>query len=81
MKKFGLIALSVVLAVALVGAGLSAYAWYWTRQAVEMDAERIPNWLIDAGYGAKRGPRWVGRSLARLPWRLAAPGPLSAPRR
>lgn len=41
MKKFSIIVLSLVLAVAMVGAGLSAYAWHWSQKSVDMDAERI----------------------------------------
>jgi len=52
MRKFGLIALSVVLAVALVGGGLASYAWYWTRQAVDMDAERI-QYVVAPGSGVR----------------------------
>src|SRR5690606_28872066 len=52
MKKFSLIALSVLLAVALVAGGLAAYAWHWASRAVEMNAERI-QYTVPAGSGVR----------------------------
>lgn len=52
MKKFSLIALSVLLAVALVAGGLAAYAWHWATRAVEMNAERI-QYTVPAGSGVR----------------------------
>lgn len=52
MKKFSLIALSVLLAVALVVGGLAAYAWHWASRAVEMNAERI-QYTVPAGSGVR----------------------------
>ncbi|NYT23446.1 endolytic transglycosylase MltG [Alcaligenaceae bacterium] len=52
MKRFCLIALAALLSLALIAAGLSAYAWYWTRQAVDMDADRI-QYVVEPGSGVR----------------------------
>lgn len=52
MKKFSLIALSALLAVALVAGGLAAYAWHWSTQAVDMKSERI-QYVVPQGSGVR----------------------------
>ncbi len=52
MKKFSLIALSLVIALALVVGGLTAYAWYWAQNAVAMDGERV-QYVVAPGSGVR----------------------------
>lgn len=52
MRKFFVSALVGALVLALAGAGLCAYAWYWTRQAVDMQAERI-QYVVEPGNGMR----------------------------
>lgn len=58
MRKPFVFALAAVLLLALIGAGLSAYAWYWTRQPVDMQAERI-RYTVEPGSGM----RGIARTL------------------
>lgn len=52
MRKFSVIALYIVLALALTAAGLASYAWYWTRQAVDMNADSI-QYVVPPGSGVR----------------------------
>ena len=52
MKKVSLIALSLLAAVALVAAGLAAYAWYWAQDSVAMDEEQI-QYVVTPGSGVR----------------------------
>lgn len=52
MRKFGIIALAGILLLALLGAGLSTYAWYWAQHPVKMDAERI-QYVVAPGNGVR----------------------------
>ncbi|MFA7669438.1 MAG: aminodeoxychorismate lyase, partial [Burkholderiaceae bacterium] len=52
MKKLSFIALAVLLALALIAASLSAYAWYWTQRAVDMNADRI-QYVVEPGSGLR----------------------------
>lgn len=52
MKKFSLIALSVLLAVALLAGGLAGCAWHWSTKAVDMNAERI-QYVVPPGSGVR----------------------------
>lgn len=52
MKKISLIALSLLLAAALVVAGLAAYAWHWSQGPVAMDEDRI-QYVVTPGSGVR----------------------------
>lgn len=52
MRKFTRIALSLVLIVALVCGAVAGYAWHWTRQPVDMSAERI-QYVVEPGKGMR----------------------------
>jgi UPF0755 protein len=52
MKKFTLIALGAVLAVALIVAGVVGYAWHWTNQPVELESDRI-QYVVAPGSGMR----------------------------
>lgn len=52
MRKISLIVLYILLAAALAGGALTAYAWHWTRHAVDMNAERI-QYVVAPGSGVR----------------------------
>ena len=52
MRRFWLTAFYIFLAAALVGAGLLAYAWHWSRQAVDLPAETV-QYVAPAGSGLR----------------------------
>lgn len=58
MKKFSIFALSAFLVLALVAAGVAAYAWYWTNQPVDMSADRV-QYVAEPGSGV----RAIARSM------------------
>lgn len=48
MKKFKLICLYLLLALALAATALSGYAWYWTERPVTLDGDRV-DYIVEAG--------------------------------
>lgn len=58
MKKFRLIALTAVIAIALIAAGVAGYAWHWTNQPVEMESDRV-QYVVTPGSGM----RAIARSM------------------
>ncbi len=52
MKKFSVFVLVGVFILALIGAGMVAYAWHWTNQPVEMDADRV-QYVAEPGSGVR----------------------------
>ena len=52
MKRFSVFALLAVLVLAVVGAGMAAYAWYWTGKAVDMKADTV-QYVVEPGGGVR----------------------------
>jgi len=52
MRKLTRITLYFILIATLVCAALAAYAWHWSRQAVDMSAERI-QYVVEPGSGVR----------------------------
>lgn len=52
MRKLKAFALIFVVSLALMGAGLLAYAWHWTQHEVDMEADRI-QYVVEPGSGMR----------------------------
>lgn len=52
MRKIGFIVLSLLLAVALTGAGLVAYGWHWAQSSVAMDEDTV-QYVVPPGSGVR----------------------------
>lgn len=52
MKRFSVFALLAVLVLAVVGAGMAAYAWHWTGKAVDMKADTV-QYVVEPGGGVR----------------------------
>ncbi len=52
MRKFSILALTAVVVLILVGAGVVAFAWHWTTQPVNMESDRV-QYVAPPGSGVR----------------------------
>src|SRR5690606_3238288 len=53
MKRYGFIALYGLIAIAVVVGGVALYAWHWTQDAVDMEADSI-QYVVPSGSGLRQ---------------------------